>query len=173
MAYPRRHRVFDGEKYTLYGVYGHHPTAEKEADALRKSLHYGTVFGVKARVFELPKTQRQSDYYRSDAVFKWAVYIRPYKLPEAEAQRRTEAMEQEDDRRWQEHYRKHGKKHLEDLYDNRPPLSSVVLMRLRAAYSRAGMPPDALLGKTSILTDEQAAKIMWEYHKLSSWRRRS
>lgn len=117
---PKPHRTFDGEQFDFYKAFESEKIANEIAESMRHSNHYGTFYGVKARVFHIPHSQAYVEYiFNQPHYYRWAVYTRAYKLPESEAKSRTAMHNMIHEAGQVDYINLHYDKMLDDLYDDR------------------------------------------------------
>lgn len=135
---PKYYRRFDGEVFTFHKAYATEETANKIAEELRKSNHFGTLMGVMARVFHLPKSQGYIEYiFREPHVYRWAIYLRAYRLPKAEAESRTFISNIIEEGRQERYLETHYDQMFHDLmYD----YNRVIQYKLSIIMERLGIP---------------------------------
>ncbi|MDD5454014.1 MAG: hypothetical protein PHW62_00740 [Candidatus Ratteibacteria bacterium] len=135
---PKFQRIFDKETYQFHTAVSDETTANKIAEELRKSNNFGTELGTLARVFHLPKSQAKIEFIFSQPhYYRWAIYVKPYKLPAKEAESRTFIHNIIHEGQQEDYINTHYDKMLDDLWDDK---SRIVNQKLSIIIRSLGLP---------------------------------
>lgn len=135
---PKFQRIFDKETYQFHTAVSDETTAEKIAEELRRSNNFGTELGTMARVFHLPKSQAKIDFiFGQPHYYRWAIYVKPYKLTPKEAESRTFIHDVIHEGQQEDYINTHYDKMLDDLWDDP---SRIKHQKLSMIISSLGLP---------------------------------
>lgn len=138
---PKFQRIFDKETYQFHTAVSTEETANKIAEELRKSNNFGTELGTLARVYHLPKSQAKIDFiFGQPYYYRWAIYVKPYKLPAKEAESRTFIHNIIHEGQQEDYINTHYDKMLDDLWDDR---NRIIHDKLIMVIQHLGLPVQA------------------------------
>ncbi len=135
---PKFQRILDKETYQFHTAVSTEESANKIAEELRKSNNFGTELGTSARVYHLPKSQAKIDFiFGEPYYYRWAIYVKPYKLPAKEVESRTFIHSIIHEGRQEDYINTHYNKMLDDLWDDQ---SRIVHQKLGMIIQSLGLP---------------------------------